>query len=128
MAAEPANPTTIATSAIGRAGDAATPFPAGAQSPTRSSSPTVCAGSFGGIIAVDVDHVEIQRGSITALIGPNGAGKTTFFNLLTGFDDPNQGNWSFNGKSLDGVAAHKVAALGHGPHLSADQEPDARCR
>ena len=43
---------------------------------------------FGGLTAVDVDHVEIQRGSITALIGPNGAGKTTFFNLLTGYDSP----------------------------------------
>ena len=39
---------------------------------------------FGGIVAVDVDHFEVQKGSITALIGPNGAGKTTFFNLLTG--------------------------------------------
>jgi ABC-type branched-subunit amino acid transport system ATPase component len=35
---------------------------------------------------VSVDHLEIQRGAITALIGPNGAGKTTFFNLLTSFD------------------------------------------
>jgi ABC-type branched-chain amino acid transport systems, ATPase component len=34
--------------------------------------------SFGGLTAVDVEHVEIQRGAITALIGPNGAGKTTF--------------------------------------------------
>ena len=40
--------------------------------------------TFGGLTAVDVDHVEIPRGAITALIGPNGAGKTTFFNLLTG--------------------------------------------
>ena len=28
---------------------------------------------FGGIVAVDVKHLEVQRGSITALIGPNGA-------------------------------------------------------
>jgi branched-chain amino acid transport system ATP-binding protein len=43
---------------------------------------------FGGMTAVDVDHLEVQRGLITALIGPNGAGKTTFFNLITGFDRP----------------------------------------
>jgi branched-chain amino acid transport system ATP-binding protein len=67
---------------------------------------------FGGLTAVDVKHVEVQRGSITALIGPNGAGKTTFFNLLTGFDAPDEGSWTFNGRSLSGVPAHKVARSG----------------
>ena len=42
--------------------------------------------SFGGLRAVDIDHLEVQRGIITAFIGPNGAGKTTLFNLITGFD------------------------------------------
>jgi branched-chain amino acid transport system ATP-binding protein len=68
--------------------------------------------TFGGLTAVDVEHVEIQRGVITGLIGPNGAGKTTFFNLLTGFDSPDVGEWSFNGKSLKGVPAYRVARLG----------------
>lgn len=67
---------------------------------------------FGGLKAVDVDHFELQRGSITALIGPNGAGKTTFFNLLTGFDSPNNGEWTFNGRSLAGMPAYKVARTG----------------
>jgi branched-chain amino acid transport system ATP-binding protein len=67
---------------------------------------------FGGLTAVDVAHVEIPRGLITALIGPNGAGKTTFFNLLTGFDKPNQGNWSFEGQKLAGMSPYKVARLG----------------
>jgi branched-chain amino acid transport system ATP-binding protein len=67
---------------------------------------------FGGLTAVNVDHLEIQRGSITALIGPNGAGKTTFFNLLTGYDSPNSGSWSFNGRELNGIPPHKVARLG----------------
>ncbi|SMH31248.1 amino acid/amide ABC transporter ATP-binding protein 1, HAAT family [Rathayibacter oskolensis] len=67
---------------------------------------------FGGLTAVDVAHVEIPRGSITALIGPNGAGKTTFFNLLTGFDKPNTGRWNFKGKNLANVPAYKVSRMG----------------
>ena len=67
---------------------------------------------FGGLTAVDVDHLEIPRGAITALIGPNGAGKTTFFNLLTGFDKPNTGTWNFGGKNLAGMPAFRVARLG----------------
>ena len=68
--------------------------------------------AFGGLTAVDVEHLQVQRGMITALIGPNGAGKTTFFNLLTGFDKPDQGNWKFDGEPLAGVPAHKVARRG----------------
>jgi branched-chain amino acid transport system ATP-binding protein len=67
---------------------------------------------FGGLMAVDVDHLEIQRGAITALIGPNGAGKTTLFNLLTGFDKPMSGQWTFDGRSLSGQPAYKVARTG----------------
>jgi neutral amino acid transport system ATP-binding protein len=67
---------------------------------------------FGGLKAVDVEHIEVQRGVITALIGPNGAGKTTLFNLLTGFDDPDEGDWSFNGTSLKKMASYRVARLG----------------
>lgn len=67
---------------------------------------------FGGLKAVDVDHLEIPRGQITALIGPNGAGKTTLFNLLTGFDKPNTGQWSFEGSNLASVPAFKVSRKG----------------
>ena len=67
---------------------------------------------FGGLMAVDVDHLEVPRGAITALIGPNGAGKTTLFNLLCGFDKPNSGTWSFDGKNLSGVPSFKVARMG----------------
>ena len=67
---------------------------------------------FGGVVAVDVEHIEVQRGSITALIGPNGAGKTTLFNLLTGFDTPDTGEWRFDGRSMEKIVAHKTAAMG----------------
>jgi neutral amino acid transport system ATP-binding protein len=81
--------------------------------------------NFGGIQAVDVKHLEVQRGAITALIGPNGAGKTTFFNLITGFDRASSArgrftsrsadgyaDWSFNGKSLEATGAAQVAQVG----------------
>ena len=68
--------------------------------------------TFGGLTAVSVDHLEIQRGGITGLIGPNGAGKTTLFNLLTGFDQPDAGTWSYDGKSLGKLSPHQVARLG----------------
>ena len=67
---------------------------------------------FGGLTAVNVDHCEVQRGAITALIGPNGAGKTTFFNLVTGFDKPDTGTWTFEDIPLDGVTSYRVARLG----------------
>jgi len=68
--------------------------------------------AFGGLRAVDIDHLEIQRNTITSLIGPNGAGKTTLFNLLTGFDTPDSGQYAFEGELLVGIAAHKVAQRG----------------
>jgi branched-chain amino acid transport system ATP-binding protein len=46
------------------------------------------------------------------LIGPNGAGKTTLFNLLTGFDKPDSGNWTFDGHNMKGISAFKAAKLG----------------
>ena len=78
---------------------------------------------FGGVTAVEVDHLEVQRGAITALIGPNGAGKTTFFNLITGFDKPSSAKprfggegpfatWKFKGESLASTSAFRVAQAG----------------
>ena len=67
---------------------------------------------FGGLTAVEVDHLEVQRGIITALIGPNGAGKTTFFNLVTAFDHPDTGQFVFDGRPLGRLSAHKVARRG----------------
>ena len=68
--------------------------------------------SFGGLKAVDVAHLEIQRGAITGLIGPNGAGKTTLFNLLTGFDRADTGTWAIDGVKLDKLHPHQVARRG----------------
>ncbi len=67
---------------------------------------------FGGLRAVDVEHLEVQRGTITSLIGPNGAGKSTFFNVVSGFDKPDAGSWSFQGSDISKLPAHRVARQG----------------
>jgi branched-chain amino acid transport system ATP-binding protein len=67
---------------------------------------------FGGIKALTDVSFEIPRGSIYGLIGPNGAGKTTFFNVLTGIYTPDQGGFTFDGKSLTGIKPSDVCAVG----------------
>ena len=68
--------------------------------------------AFGGLQAVAVDRLDIQRHTITSVIGPNGAGKTTLFNLLSGFDKADAGEWHLNGGPLVGIAAHRIARRG----------------
>ena len=56
--------------------------------------------SFGGLQAVNVDSLEFSKNEITSLIGPNGAGKTTFFDLVTKFQNPDEGQIYFGGKEV----------------------------
>jgi len=100
------------TSRAARASLADVPDEPGASKPDPLLVAEGITRTFGGLKAVDVEHLEIQRGVITALIGPNGAGKTTFFNLLTGFDQPDTGTWTYAGTSLKGMAPYRVARLG----------------
>ena len=38
--------------------------------------------TFGGLKAVDVEHLTFDQNILTSIIGPNGAGKTTLFDLI----------------------------------------------
>ncbi|MCZ7542835.1 MAG: ABC transporter ATP-binding protein [Anaerolineae bacterium] len=67
---------------------------------------------FGGLLAVRSIDLEIPRRSIASLIGPNGAGKTTFFNCVSGFYMPDEGDIMFEGESIVGLRPDQVAALG----------------
>jgi branched-chain amino acid transport system ATP-binding protein len=67
---------------------------------------------FGGLTAVNHVDLKIPEKSIASVIGPNGAGKTTFFNCITGFYTPEEGDILFNGNSLVGVPVDQIAGLG----------------
>jgi branched-chain amino acid transport system ATP-binding protein len=67
---------------------------------------------FGGLTALADVSLSIDRGEIYGLIGPNGAGKTTLFNVLTGLYVPDGGEFEFEGASLVGLKAYRVAESG----------------
>jgi branched-chain amino acid transport system ATP-binding protein len=67
---------------------------------------------FGGLVAVDHLDLQISECTIASVIGPNGAGKTTFFNCITGFYQPDEGEILFLGsRSLVGLSPDQVATL-----------------
>ncbi len=70
--------------------------------------------AFGGIRALDMCSVSVEKGSITGLIGPNGSGKTTLFNVITGYERVDSGQVSFQGQTITNVTPDKVFRLGIG--------------
>lgn len=67
---------------------------------------------FGGLQALTDLDIAVAVGSIHSVIGPNGAGKTTFFNCITGFYKPEEGEILFRGQPIQGMPPDRVAALG----------------
>jgi branched-chain amino acid transport system ATP-binding protein len=67
---------------------------------------------FGGLLAVDELDLDVRESSIHSVIGPNGAGKTTFFNCVTGFYRPEEGEIFLNGHSLVGLLPDQIVRLG----------------
>jgi branched-chain amino acid transport system ATP-binding protein len=56
--------------------------------------------NFGGLVAVNQVHFQIQQNETVGIIGPNGSGKTTFFNLLSGLFPPTAGRIFFYGNEI----------------------------
>jgi branched-chain amino acid transport system ATP-binding protein len=67
---------------------------------------------FGGLMAVNKVDLVIPQNSIASVIGPNGAGKTTFFNCITGFYLPDEGEIIFEDRSLVGLTPNTIATMG----------------
>jgi branched-chain amino acid transport system ATP-binding protein len=69
---------------------------------------------FGGLVAVNDVDLTIEKGMIASIIGPNGAGKTTFFNCITGFYKPEEGEFLFDGDPIIGRRPDQITAMGIG--------------
>jgi branched-chain amino acid transport system ATP-binding protein len=58
--------------------------------------------------------LQVPQGSVTVLLGRNGAGKTTTLRSIMGLWHPTQGQILFNGNSLAGLPAYRIAYYGIG--------------
>ena len=67
---------------------------------------------FGGLEALHAIDFEVQEQAIQSIIGPNGAGKTTFFNCITGFYTPEEGDILLDGESITGLSPDRVSRKG----------------
>lgn len=69
---------------------------------------------FGGVKALDGVDLRLKKGELRCLLGPNGAGKSTFFNMISGVDDPTEGQVRLIGTPMNGRPSRDFAALGLG--------------
>ena len=68
--------------------------------------------NFQGVKAVDDVDLDLRPKQILGLIGPNGAGKTTLVNVLSGFQDCDEGTVVVDGDEITGLAPERRAHLG----------------
>jgi branched-chain amino acid transport system ATP-binding protein len=67
---------------------------------------------YGAIQALHGISISVEPGEIVTLIGANGAGKSTTLRAVSGLCKATGGTITFDGKSLAGLAPHKILRLG----------------
>ena len=67
---------------------------------------------FGGVVANREVSFDVAPGELVGVIGPNGAGKSTLFDLVTGFQRPDAGRVSLDGRDVTGLRPDRISHLG----------------
>ena len=67
---------------------------------------------YSNIEALKGISLQVDPGQIVAILGGNGAGKTTTLRTISGLLRPRGGSITYRGKSLIGMEAHLIVALG----------------
>ncbi len=62
---------------------------------------------FGKVKALDNVSIDIKEGEIFALLGPSGCGKSTLLRIISGFENPTEGELLLDGKDMTRTAPNK---------------------
>ena len=68
--------------------------------------------NYGAIEALTGISMRVNQGEVVTLIGANGAGKTTTLRTITGLLEPTRGRVVYEGKTISGMATHKLVPMG----------------
>ena len=66
---------------------------------------------FGDFTAVDQLNLTIEKGSMYGFLGANGAGKTTTFRMILGLLNANEGQITWNGKTISYATSPEIGYL-----------------
>jgi branched-chain amino acid transport system ATP-binding protein len=70
--------------------------------------------TFSGVRALENVTFGVEDGDCFGLVGPNGAGKTALLNCISGAYHPQAGSILFDGKTITGRPAERIAQMGLG--------------
>ncbi|MCR4268066.1 ABC transporter ATP-binding protein [Nitratireductor sp. ZSWI3] len=62
---------------------------------------------YGDVTALDRLSVTVPDDAYVSLLGASGSGKTTLLRVIAGFEEPDGGTVTHDGRRLDGVAPHR---------------------
>jgi spermidine/putrescine ABC transporter ATP-binding subunit len=98
---------------------------------TRDTRPLVAIDDlrrhFGDVVALDGVSLEIVENEFFALLGPSGCGKTTLLRILAGFEVPDAGSVTLEGRDLLAVPPNKrplnlmFQSFALFPHMTVDK-------
>jgi len=72
---------------------------------------------YGNKIILNIEKLDLKSGKIYGIIGPNGAGKSTLLKIISGLEDPTEGEISINGEKLDNVKMKHITYSNQKPYL-----------
>ena len=79
---------------------------------------------YGAIRALHCVSFGVNEGEIVTLVGANGAGKSTILRTISGLLKPADGEITFEGRRIGGMAGHQVVKLGIA-HVPEGRQPFA---